>query len=280
MSLSLREQSAIDAANQSGHVPVVFVHGLWVLASSWTPWAEMFEAQGFAPVAVDWPGDPATVAEARDNPDAFREQTVDAVMKHLEDVVEALDQPPVVIGHSFGGLFAQKLAAKGASRATVALAPAPFKGVLPLPWSAIRSTLPVLGAPWTWGGAVQLKPAQFRYGWSNALADEASAELYERHHVPAPTRPLLAAATANVNPWASTRVDTRADGRGPLLLVAGDADHTVPISIVRAAFRLQQRNASPTRFEIAKGRGHSLTIDDGWRDVAELALHFVRDATA
>lgn len=278
MSLSIREQSSIDAANASGRTPVVFIHGLWVLAASWTPWAELFEEHGYAPVLAEWPGDPATVEEARDNPRAFHGQSFAAVLKHLEELVGALDQPPVVIGHSTGGLFAQKLAAKGLSRATVAFSPAPFQGVLPLPIPAIRSALPVLGAPWTWGGAVQLSRAQFRYGWSNALDEEASARLYDRHHVPAPTLPLVAVATANFNPWAPTGVDTRAEGRGPLLLVAGEADHTVPLAMVRAAFRLQQRNPSPTRLEIAKGRGHSLTIDEGWRDVADLALEFVREA--
>ncbi len=274
---SARVQSEIDAANRSDRIPVVFVHGLWLLASSWSRWAERFEERGYAPVIADWPGDPQTVEEARTDAKPFGAQTVASTMEHLVATVEALDEPPVIVGHSFGGLFAQMLAAKGLSRATVALSPAQFQGVLPLPLSAIRSALPVLGAPWTWGGAVQLTEAQYRYGWSNALDEQESAELYARHHVPTPTLPLLAAATANFNPWASTRVDTRSGVRGPLLMVAGERDHTIPVAVVRAAFELQKRNEALTRLEVLEGRGHSLTIDNGWKEVADLTLAFVEE---
>ena len=274
--ISPRVQSEIESANQSGRVPVVFIHGLWLLPSAWAPWAEYFEAHGYAPVVADWPGDRASVDEARANPSAVSGQAVGNTLDHLRAVVEALHERPVLVGHSFGGLFAQMLAAEGLARTTVALSPAQFQGVLPLPLSAIRSALPILGAPWTWGGAIQLTEAQFRYGWSNALDDRESAELYARYHVPAPTRPLLAAATANFNPWASTKVDVHAENRGPLLLIAGEADHTVPVSVVRAAYRLQSRNAALTSFEVLEGRGHSLPIDSGWLEVAERSLAFVQ----
>ncbi len=277
--MSARVQSEIDAANRSDRIPVVFVHGLWLLGSSWARWAELFEEQGYAPVLADWPGDPETVEEARRNPKAFHGQTVASTMEHLTAIVEALDERPAIVGHSFGGLFVQMLAAKGLSRATVALSPAQFQGVLPLPVAAIRSALPVLGAPWTWGGAVQLTEAQYRYGWSNALDEQESAELYARSHVPTPTLPLLAAATANFNPWAPTRVDTRSEARGPLLLLAAEKDHTIPVAVVRAAFELQRRNEGVTRMEVLEGRGHSLTLDAGWREVADRALAFLQEHT-
>lgn len=275
-SLSPREQQEIVAANQGGRVPVVFVHGLWLLASSWARWRTLFEAAGYATLAPAWPDDPETVEEARRHPEAFAHQRVREVTEHLGEVARRLHRLPAVVGHSFGGLIAQRLAGLGLSAATVAIDPAPFRGVLALPLSAVRAALPVLGNPANFGRAVALTFEQFRYAFANAAPEEEARRLYATYAVAAPGAPLFEAATANLNPWTAARVDTRTPGRGPLLIVSGELDHTVPWAIAHGSFVRQRRNPGPTEFREIPGRGHSLTIDDGWREVAEFVLDFVR----
>jgi pimeloyl-ACP methyl ester carboxylesterase len=270
-----RERQQIERANASRKRPVVFIHGLWLLASSWDRWAALFEERGFTAVAPGWPDDPETVAEGNAHPETFANKTVRAVADHLAALVRSLHERPAIIGHSFGGLFTQILAGRGLSSASVAIDPAPFRGVLPLPISAVRATLPVLGNPANRARAIRLTPDQFRYGFTNAVDDDEAKELYERYAVPAPGRPLFQAATANINPWTEVTVDTANAERGPLLVVSGERDNVVPRSMAHAAFRIQKKNANPTEFVEMKGRGHSLTIDSGWREVAETALAFV-----
>jgi pimeloyl-ACP methyl ester carboxylesterase len=270
-----REHQQVERANASGQRPVVFIHGLWLLASSWDRWAALFQEHGFAPVAPGWPDDPETVEEANAHPETFANKTVRQVADHLAAIVRSLHERPAIIGHSFGGLFAQILAGRGLSSATVAIDPAPFRGVLPLPISAVRAVLPVLGNPANRPRAIRLTPEQFRYAFTNVVSEDEATELYERYAVPGPGRPLFQAATANVNPWTEVTVDTRHPARGPLLVVSGEWDNTVPRSMAHAAFRLQKKSPHPTEFIEMKGRGHSLTIDSGWREVAETALAFV-----
>ncbi len=273
--LSFREQKEINAANASGRQPVLFVHGLWLLAESWQPWAEMVAAAGYAPVRADWPGDPATPEAARANPEALAGKSLGAILAHLETVVSALDRKPILIGHSMGGLLVQMLSAKVGAPATVAISPAPFRGVLPLPLSALRSAFPVLSNPLNVRRAVQLTPAQFRYGFANTLDDAEASRLYAHHHVPAPGKPLFQAGLANLNPWTEARVPRRAETRGPLLIIAAEKDHTVPAAVSRAAYRIQRRNASVTELVSLPEAGHSLTIDRGWESVAREALRFI-----
>jgi non-heme chloroperoxidase len=275
LSLTSRERSEIDAANAGGKQPVVFVHGLWLLPSSWGSWRRTFEDAGYVTVAPGWPDDPETVAEARAHPEVLAGKKVQAVADHHLEVVKALDARPVLVGHSFGGLIVQKLAGEGVAEATVAIDPAPGRGVLPLPLSALRSSFPVLGNPANARRAVSLTPDQFRYGWTNNLDDEESAALYDEYHVPAPGAPLFQAAFANVNRGSETRVDFEAPGRGPLLVVSGEKDNTVPHAIAYAAYKKHRKNAGVTEFEEIPERGHSLTIDHGWPDVARVALDFV-----
>jgi non-heme chloroperoxidase len=251
------------------------VHGLWLLPSSWADWRQTFEEAGYQTLAPGWPDDPETVAEARAHPEVFAGKKVQVVTDHHLEVIKALNTRPALVGHSFGGLIAQKLAGDGVAAATVSIDPAPGRGVLPLPISALRSSFPVLGNPANARRAVSLTRDQFRYGWANNLDDDEAAALYDEHHVPAPGAPLFQAAFGNVNPGSETSVDYEAAGRGPLLVISGEKDHTVPHAISYAAYKKHRKNAGVTEFHEIPGRGHSLTIDHGWPEVARVALDFV-----
>ncbi|MEO1702477.1 MAG: alpha/beta fold hydrolase [Pseudomonadota bacterium] len=275
LQLSDRERKEIDAANASGRQPVIFVHGLWLLAGSWHAWADKFNEAGYAPVSADWPNDTASVAEARANPKAVAGQSIATILAHLEELVEALDKKPILVGHSMGGLLVQMLAARVGAVATVAISPAPFRGVLPLPLSALRAAFPVLSNPLNSRRAIQLTPSQFRFGFANAVPEAEAASLHAEYHVPAPGRPLFQAGLANMNPWTEARVARRAEKRGPLLIIAAQKDHTVPAIVSRAAYHIQKRNPSVTELVSLEGAGHSLTIDSGWEAVADKALDFV-----
>lgn len=271
------EKGEVDRANSSGRTPVLFVHGLWLLSNSWGPWRDMFETNGYVTLAPGWPDDPASVAEARSHPEVFAHKTVGQVTDHYLEVISLLDRKPVVIGHSFGGLIAQKIAGTGAAAATVAIDNAPFKGVLPLPFSALKSSVPVLGNPLNRGRAVTLTLDQFIYGWAKNLDRGEAKQLYETFHVAAPGAPVFQAAFANLNPfdW-ETRVDHRNPDRGPLLIVAGEKDHTVPLAITNASYKIQSKNSGVTEIAYIANRGHSLVIDHGWPEVASAALGFIK----
>jgi len=271
-----RETRQIDQANDSGRTPVVFIHGLWLLPSSWDRWTTLFEEAGFATVAPSWPDDPETVEEARAHPEVFANKTVGQVADHVGEVIGKLSTKPAVIGHSFGGLLAQIIAGRGLSAVSVAIDPAPFRGVLPLPVSSLRSALPVLGNPANRQRAVTLTFDQFRYGWANAVSEGEAKQLYEQFHVAAPGAPLFQAATANLNPKTEAKVDTANPGRGPLLIIDGGKDHTVPWAIASASFKRQRHNPQVTELVSVPNRGHALTIDSGWRGVADKALAFVQ----
>jgi pimeloyl-ACP methyl ester carboxylesterase len=274
--ISPREQREIARTNQSGAEPVVFVHGLWLLASSWDRWRKLFEDGGYMTLAPSWPDDPETVEEARQHPEVFANKRVEQVTDHFAEVIRQLKTKPAIVGHSFGGLIAQRLAGMGLSAVSVAIDPAPFRGVLPLPLSALRSAFPVLGNPANYRRAVALTFEQFRFGWANAASEQEAHELYETYSVAGPGVPLFQAATANVNPWTAAKVNTTSPARGPLLIISGEKDHTVPWAIAHASYKRQRRNAGITEIRAIPNRGHSLTIDSGWREVAEVALAFVK----
>ncbi|MFI8170369.1 alpha/beta hydrolase [Streptomyces sp. NPDC085931] len=274
--MTTQDEQLIERANAADRTPVVLVHGLWLLASSWDRWADHFDRAGYIPVPLSWPGDPGTVEEANRRPEVFAGQTVGQVADHLAGLIGGLKRKPAIIGHSFGGLLTQMLAGRGLSAASVAIDPAPFRGVLPLPVSSLRAAAPVLTDPANRKRAVPLTYAQFRYSFANAVSEEEARELYDRFAVPAPGAPLFQAATANINPWTEAKVDTGNPGRGPLLIVSGEKDHTVPWALTRAAYRRQRRNPGITEIIEMKDRGHALTIDHGWREVADTALAFVR----
>jgi pimeloyl-ACP methyl ester carboxylesterase len=276
-STSERENREIEAANASGNTPVVFIHGLWLLPSSWDNWADLFREAGFAPLTPDWPDDPETVEEARANPDILAGKTLGEVADHTTEVIDALEKKPAVMGHSTGGLLAQMLAGRGLSAATVAIDPGPFRGVLPLPVSTLRATGPILINPLNRGRAVTLSFDQFRYGWTNAIeSDDEAKRLYDEFHVAAPGVALMQMGSANLNPWTEAKVDTKNPDRGPLLIIEGEKDHTVPWAIANASYKRQKRNPGVTEIKKMPNRGHSLTIDAGWREVADTALDFVK----
>src|SRR6476619_2275820 len=270
------ETDQVDQANASGLTPVVFIHGLWLLPSSWDRWRDVFEAAGYATLAPGWPDDPNTVEEAKEHPEVFAKKTVGQVADHYEDVIKTLKKKPAIVGHSFGGLLAQILAGRGLAGVSVAIDPAPFRGVLPLPISALTSSAPVLGNPANRNRAVPLTYDQFRYAFANAVTEDEAKELYDTYAVPAAGKPLFQAAAANLNPLSEAKVDTDNPDRGPLLVISGEKDHTVPWAIANASYKRQNRTSAHTALKQLPQHGHSLTIDSGWREVAETALAFVK----
>ena len=271
------ELAQIELANASGLPPVAFVHGLWLLPSSWDRWVTLFEEAGFTAVAPGWPDDPATVEEAKAHPEVFAHKSVGQIADYVDGIISRLDKKPAVIGHSFGGLLVQILSGRGLASSTVAIDPAPFRGVLPLPISALKSASPVLKNPANRNKAVPLTYEQFRYGFANAVDEDEAKELFETYAVPGSGVPLFQAASANLNPWTEAKVDTKNPERGPVLIICGAEDNTVPPAIAKAAYKQQQQhNEGVTEYLEIPGRGHALVIDSGWRDVADAALAFVQ----
>jgi pimeloyl-ACP methyl ester carboxylesterase len=273
--VSDHEAQEIAQVNATGRVPIVFVHGLWLLPSSWDRWQDVFREAGYAPIAPHWPDDPETVDEARAHPEAFAGKSIGEVADHFEAVIRELNAKPAVVGHSFGGLLTEILAGRGLVAASVAISPAPFRGVLPLPISALKAGSPVLKNPRNRGRAIPLTFDQFRFAFGNAVPEDEAKALFEEFSVAAPGEPLFQAAAANVNPWTQDKVDTKNPDRGPLLIISGEHDNTVPWSIANASFHEEQENPGVTEIVSIPGRGHSLTIDAGWREVADTALAFI-----
>jgi non-heme chloroperoxidase len=271
-----REREQVERANGTAARPVVFIHGLWLLPSSWDRWAEVFEEAGYVGVKPDWPDDPASVEGARAEPELLARKTLKQVADHTTLVIAALKQKPVLIGHSTGGLLAEMLAGKGLSAVTVAIDPGVFRGVLPLPFSVLKGVGPFLVDPRTRGRAITLTFDQFKYGWANALDEKEGRELYDTFHVAGSGVSLAQMGTANLNPWTEAKVDTKNPDRGPLLIIDGEKDNTVPWAIAKAAYEQQKQNPGVTEIVNVPNRGHSLTIDHGWREVAEIALAFVK----
>jgi pimeloyl-ACP methyl ester carboxylesterase len=274
------EADQIEQANASKRTPVVFVHGLWLLPASWDRWRPVFEDAGYATLAPGWPDDPNTVDDANKHPEVFAHKTVGQIADHFGDVIGKLAKKPALIGHSFGGLLTQILAGRGLAAASVAIDPAPFRGVLPLPISALKSAAPVIGNPANHARAVPLTYDQFRFAFANAVSEAEAHELHATFAVPGSGVPLFQAAAANLNPWTEAKVNTKNPDRGPLLIIDGEKDNTVPWAIANASYKRQKRNPGVTEIVQIPGRGHSLTIDHGWREVADIALSFLLENAA
>ena len=275
-SITDREREQIERANASTATPVMFIHGLWLLPSSWDNWTTLFEKAGYVALTPDWPDDPETVEVARAEPEVLANKTLNQVADHTTAVINALEKKPVIMGHSTGGLLAEMLAGQGLAAVTVAIDPGVFRGVLPLPLSVLRGVGPFLINPRNRGRALTLTFDQFRYSWANNLDEDEAMELYDKFHVAGSGVSLAQMANANLNPWTEAKVDTKNPDRGPLLIIEGERDHTVPWAIAKAAYDRQKRNPGVTEIVKIPMRGHSLTIDHGWREVAETALNFVR----
>jgi non-heme chloroperoxidase len=261
----------------NSRTPIVFVHGLWLHADSWKPWADYFRDAGYEPIAPGWPGDGATVAETRQHPDKVAGYGVDDVVNHFAKVIDGLDSPPILIGHSFGGLIVQKLLGQGRGAAAVAIDPAPIKGVRILPISSLRASAPVLKNPANRKRAITLTREQFRYAFTNAVSAAEAERLYDEHTIAAPGKPLFEAAFANLSTGTATKVDTRNNTRGPLLLVSGEKDHTVPPAIPRATLKRYRGSSAVTEIREFPGRGHSLTIDEGWVEIADFSAKWLAE---
>ena len=273
------EAEQIERANAKKATPVVFVHGLWLLPSSWDRWVTLFEEAGYVALTPGWPDDPKTVEEAREHPEVFAGKGIGEIADYEETIIRRLERKPVIIGHSFGGLLTMILAGRGLASASVAISPAPFRGVLPLPISALRTASVALRNPANWNRAVPLTYEQFRYSFANVVGEDEAKELYLGYSVAGGGEPLFQAATANINPWSEAKVDSMNRERGPMLVISADSDHTVPWAIANASFKKEKRNPNVTEIVKMPGRGHSLTIDAGWREVAEKALAFVERFT-
>jgi non-heme chloroperoxidase len=271
-----REHEQIERANSSTATPVVFIHGLWVLPSSWDRFAAVFEEAGYAALTPNWPDDPETVEVARAEPEVLANKTLEQIAHHTTEIIDALDTKPVLIGHSTGGLLAEMLAGRGLAAATVAIDPGVFRGVLPLPLPALRSSGRFLVNPLNRHRAITLTFEQFKYSWANNLDEQEAKELYDTFHVAGSGISLAQMGNANLNPWTAAKVDTLNPDRGPLLIIEGENDHTVPWAIAEAAYNRQRRNPGVTEIVKMPNRGHSLTIDHGWREVADTALAFVK----
>ena len=252
--------------------PAVFIHGLWLHATSWAPWVDLFADNGYAPTAPGWPGDPDTVAAARSMPESIADKGIDDVFVHYANLIGQLPVKPILIGHSFGGMIVEKLLGEGYGAAGVAIDAAQIKGVLPLPLSSLRATLPVFKNPANIHRAVSLTAPEFRYSFGNAISAQESDELHARWTIPAPGRPLFEAAVANFSLHSPAAVNTANQDRGPLLLVMGGRDHTVPEAITRATLKQYRGSDAVTDLAEFPDRGHSLTIDSGWRAVADASL--------
>jgi len=257
--------------------PVLFIHGLWLHATSWAPWVQLFREAGYEPIAPGWPGEPATVTEAREHRERVANKGVEDVFLHFKAIADELPSAPVIIGHSFGGLIAEKLLGEGIGRAAVAIDPAQMKGVLPLPLAQLRAALPVLGNPLNISKAVPLDKGDFRFGFGNALTEKESNDLFDQWTIPSPARGLFEVALANFTFHAASEVNTGNATRGPLLLISGTADHTVPDVTTQAAFKMYRHSLAVTELKQFEGRGHSLTIDKGWPDVAGSILGWLKD---
>lgn len=252
--------------------PIVLVHGLWLTPLSWEGWKARFQGRGHEVLAPPWPGLRGDVEDVRRDPSPLDGLGVAEIVDHYAAIVRGLERPPVIIGHSFGGLVTELLLDRGMGAAGVAISPAPVKGVLRLPLSQLRSALPVLGNPMNRKRTVELTRKQFNFAFTNTMSSDEARAAYDRYQIPGPGRPLFQAAFANINPNPPTKVDFHNDDRAPLLVIGNDQDHTVPASVSREAARRLGRSKAVVDYKEFAGRPHFTAGAPGWESVADYAL--------
>ncbi len=262
------------AASEHGTKPdtIVLIHGLWMTPLSWERWVERYSQRGYTVLAPAWPGMDGDIDELRRDPSAIEHLGVEEIVDHYDGIIRGLDDPPIIMGHSFGGAFTQILLDRGLGAAGVAIDSAPVKGILALPFSTLKSSFPALKNPANSHRSVMLTPGEFHYAFTNTLSEEESLAVYERYAVPGPGRVLFQAGLANFNPHAATRVHFRNDERAPLLIIAGGADHVSPDAVNRATAKLQSKSAAITEYKEFPGRSHYTLGQEGWEEVADYAL--------
>ncbi|MEU4399005.1 alpha/beta hydrolase [Micromonospora orduensis] len=259
---------------------VVLIHGLWMTPRSWEGWIERYTARGMHVIAPAWPGMDRSVEQLRDDPTPIAEQSIATIVAHYDKIIRALPRPPIIMGHSFGGLITQVLVDRGLGAAAVGVHSAQVKGVLKLPLSQLRSGFPILRSPANRGRAVPFTPDDFAYTFGNTMSREDSDRAWQRYAVPGAGRVYFEGAFANVDPRSPARVDVGRNDRAPLLLMAGGLDNVVPASVVRANAGLYQKSRALTAYEEFPGRSHFTVGQDGWEDVADYALDWALRAAA
>lgn len=261
-----------ETRNPAAAHPIVLIHGLWMTSLSWEKWIERYSDRGYRVIARSWPGMDVDIEELRRDPSRIAALGVTDIVVHYERIVRELDRPPILIGHSFGGLIVQQLLDRGLGAAGVAIDPAPVRGIFKLPLSTLRVGFTALRNPANRHKAVPLTPKQFHYAFTNTLTEEQSAAVYQRYQVPGPDRVLFQASFANFNPRAATRVDFRNDDRAPLLLIAGGKDHVAPASLTKSNAKLYRKSKAITDFKEFPDRSHYTIGERGWEEVADYAL--------
>ena len=252
--------------------PIMLIHGLWMTSLCWENWIHRYSAEGYRVIARSWPGMDIDIEQLRRDPLPIAGLGITEIVAHYENLIRELDAPPILIGHSFGGLIVQILLDRGLGVAGVAIAPAPVKGIVFLPFSTLKVSFPALSNPANNHRAVPLSPEQFHYAFTNHLSEEESLPIFERYAVPGPDHVLFQAAFANFNPHAATAVDFHNPDRAPLLLISGGQDHVSPASVVEANYRLYRNSDAVTEYREFPERTHYTLGQSGWEQVADDAL--------
>lgn len=266
-------------SSEASRPPIVLIHGLWLTPRSWEGWKARFESRGHHVLAPAWPRMQGDVEDIRRDPAPLNSLGVAEITDHYAQIVRGLQRPPIIIGHSFGGLVTELLLDRGLGAAGVAISPAPVKGVLRLPLAQLRSAFPVLSNPANRGRTVELTRKQFHYAFTNTMSEDEAQAAYDRYEVPGPGRVLFEAAFANLNPNAPTKVDFRKDDRAPLLVMGNDQDHTVPASVSREAAKRLGRSRATVDYKEYAGRPHFTAGAPGWEAIADDALDWASGHT-
>ena len=256
----------------NGPDTIVLIHGLWMTPLSWEHWAARYEGRGYRVLAPAWPGLEAPVEELRRDPTPLTQLSIAKIVDNYDRIIRELEQPPIIMGHSFGGAFTQILVDRGLGAAGVGISAATVKGIYDLPLSTIRSTTAILGNPFSRGKATPITEERFRYAFGNTLTEAESKAAYDRYAVPSANRVLWEGAFANFTPGTAAKVNFGNDERAPLLFIGADQDHVVPAKVSRKLAQKHSASKVPAEYKEFSGRSHYLVGQDGWEEIADYAL--------